>query len=292
MPNPNGTSPFVCKFLSEENFSLAHQKFVEAFSDYMFRFQLSERLFRNHIVLNGVDLSRSMGCFDNGELVGLSLNGFGEWNGLPTVYDAGTGVVPSHRKRGISEAMFQMMLPIFKDQGYRQCLLEVITENEPAIKLYEKLGFERIRTLYLMQAENLEPIAAISDGIEFRDVKTLDLPHLCSFAEGRPSWQNSWAAIGRTLPLRRIIGAFEGEQCVGFIAYATGVGRISQIAVHPEYRRRGVADRLLDAMRADTPPGHKPQVINIDAAITDAVEFFRRRGFEIILRQYEMRKLL
>ena len=120
MPETNENSHFVCTFLNDECFETAHLKFVEAFSDYLIAFQLSEQQFRNHIKLNAVDLNRSMGCFDDGELVGLSLNGFGQWNNVPTVYDAGTGVIPSHRKRGISESMFRTMLPIFQNDGYEQ----------------------------------------------------------------------------------------------------------------------------------------------------------------------------
>jgi len=34
-------------------------------------------------------------CFDGKKPVGLSLNGFGDWEGKPTIYDAGTAVLPA-----------------------------------------------------------------------------------------------------------------------------------------------------------------------------------------------------
>src|SRR5690349_9749272 len=109
-----------CCFLGEEHFAKLYATFTEAFSDYVYPFALTEGQFRNHLILNGVDLSRTAGCFVDGRLVGFSLNGFGEWEGLPTAYDAGSGVIPSHRRRHICESMFEMMLPVFRTDGIKQ----------------------------------------------------------------------------------------------------------------------------------------------------------------------------
>ena len=288
----NETSPFVCKFLSGDSIEIAHRKFVEAFSDYFISFQLSEQQFRNHIALNAVDINRSIGCFDGGELVGLSLNGFGDWNGVPTVYDAGTGVVPTHRRRGLSEMMFRTMLPLFKDSGYRQCLLEVLSQNVPAIRLYEKLGFESTRSLYLMQAATLKADVPAPRGIVFREIENPDMKRLAALGDGCPSWQNSSEAVERSILMKRVIGAFDGDECVGYIAFSAGVGRLAQIAVRPDRRRRGIATKLLAEMQTDTRPGHNMQVINIDARLSESVGFFRNRGFDVTLEQYEMLKVL
>src|SRR5215218_172222 len=292
MPVPNENSHFVCKFLDAESFQLIHRKFVEGFSDYLVPFKLSEQQFRNHIVLNAVDLNRSIGCFDGGDLVGLSLNGFGRWDGVPTIYDAGTGVIPSYRKRGVSESMFRTMFPILKDDGYEQCQLEVISQNVPAVRLYEKLGFERTRSLYLMQATELKAENSEAHGIEFHDIDSPDMSYLSSFGEGKPSWQNSNEAVERSILMKRLIGAFDVEDCVGYIVFSAGVGRVSQLAVRSDHRRRGIATGLLMKMKTDMRPGFNMQVINIDAGLTGSVEFFRSCGFEAILEQFEMRKVL
>ncbi len=77
----NETPSFTCRFLNENHFDLVLEKFLEAFSDYPHRFDFDAVRFRNHINLNAVDLDRSVGCFANGEMVGFTLNGFGDWNG-------------------------------------------------------------------------------------------------------------------------------------------------------------------------------------------------------------------
>src|SRR4051794_13604048 len=142
-----------CCFLGEEHFAELYATFTEAFSDYVYPFALTESQFRNHLVLNGVDLNRTAGCFVDERLVGFTLNGFGDWGGIPTVYDAGTGVTAPYRRRGICSSMFDMMLPKFKNEGIGQCLLEVITSNAAAVRLYEKLGFHITRELALLQCD-------------------------------------------------------------------------------------------------------------------------------------------
>src|SRR3982751_5092132 len=107
MDNGNKTTFHGCRFLGTEHIAALYCTFLEAFSDYVFPFALTESQFRNHIDVNAVDLERTAGCFDDGRLVGFSLNGFGEWHGKSTIYDAGTGVVPAFRRQGISREMFE-----------------------------------------------------------------------------------------------------------------------------------------------------------------------------------------
>jgi ribosomal protein S18 acetylase RimI-like enzyme len=170
--------------------------------------------------------------------------------------------------------------------------LEVISRNEPAIRLYEKLGFGRTRSLYLMQASDLRTSSRTPDGVEFRELERPDMCHMASFGDEKPSWQNSAEAVRRSILMKRVIGAFEGDECVGYLVYSAGVARVSQIAVRPDRRRRGIGSGLLSRMLTDLRPGFEPQVINIDAGATDAVAFFESRGFGVVLEQYEMLKVL
>lgn len=292
MVNVNKTASRTCRFLSEEWHAELYKVFTAAFSDYVFPFALTEDQFVNHLQLNGVDLSRTVGCFEADALIGFSLNGFGDWKGKPTVYDAGTGVLLSHRRQGVSEAMFEMMIPIFKDQGIEQFLLEVITANDPAIRLYEKLGFERMRELSLMELEGELGSTPADDSITIVEIDNPNWEDLCVLWDkgGRPSWQNSIDAVTRIAHLRTIAGAFIDGRCVGYVAYSSKYGRIAQLAVDAAHRHQGIAHRLLEKVQADAVPGYALQVINIDTAIDGGVRFFENLGFKERLRQYEMLK--
>ena len=55
-------------------------------------------------------------------------------------------VMPLHRKKGIGEALVTKAMEAMKLCNAKQCYLEVRVTNDPAIKLYKKLGFEIART--------------------------------------------------------------------------------------------------------------------------------------------------
>lgn len=289
MDHRNETPTFECRFLDETYFEILLEKFGEAFSDYARPFELDFVRFRNHINLNAVDLSRSVGCFEGDRIIGFSLNGFGEWKGKQTVYDAGTGVIPDRRRLGASEAMFNFMVPIFKEAGAEQFLLEVITHNTPAVNLYKKLGFEIERELLFMEAPaSLDNSTQPNSDIEVRRVSAHDLGRLKELWDAGPSWQNSNAAVARSEPLKTILGAFLDGECAGYVVYSTGLGRIAQFVVNNRFRKRGIGSRLLTEMQSELNPGSKMQVINLDKALTDTVQFFENRGFKQVLAQYEM----
>lgn len=292
MDKGNETALRNCRFLGEDHFQQLYEAFIEAFSDYVFPFALTETQFRNHIDLNAVDLARTAGYFDSDKLVGFSLNGFGDWEGRPTVYDAGTGVIPAMRRRGISEAMFEMMLPRFRERGISQCLLEVITANAGAIRLYEKLGFTPTRELVLLQCDGKIKAAVTGPNVEIRDIEELDWPLFKSFWDGHPSWQNSAEAVDRSMHLKRVLGAFKNGHCVGYLVFSSRFGRVAQMAVGKAHRNRGIGTALLQGLQEETESGYSLQVINIDRSLTEAVAFFRRRGFYERLAQFEMLKPL
>ena len=289
MGDVNETVLKHCRFLDDSFFEPLYEAFIEAFSDYVVPFALTVPQFKNHIRLNGVDLSRTVGCLRDGRLVGFSLNGFGDWNGRPTVYDAGTGVVPSHRRKGMSDAMFEFMMPQFKADGIERFLLEVVTTNTAAIGLYEKLGFVPGRTLALLQCDTtITSSPDLPDGLEIRDILQPDWKLLTAFWDGQPSWQNSIAALTRNWGMKRMLGAWIGDRCVAYVVFSSAFGRVSQMSVDKAFRGQGVGTALAKAMQSTIDQGFSLQVINIDRSLVDAIEFFKKLGFYERLCQYEM----
>jgi len=291
MTRPNETTLREYRFLSDAYFPKLYGTFVEAFSDYVFPFVLREDQFRNHIELNGVDLTRSAACLENGDVIGFSLNGFGTWCGKRTVYDAGTGVIPRFRRQGISNRMFDMMLPVLEADGIEQFLLEVVTTNEAALRLYEKLGFKPVRELALMQCDNPVPVSDDErNGIQLRSMDDPDWDVFLQFWEGEPSWQNSCDAIDRSSDRKRILAAYIAGECVGYVIFSATFGRIAQIAVSRDFSGHGVGRRLVREVQDGIAPGYALQVINADKTIARVNDFFRELGFYERLAQYEMIK--
>ena len=53
-------------------------------------------------------------------------------------------VHPDYRRRGIAEKLIMALVQALKERKSHWLMLEVRASNEPAIKLYEKLGFSEV----------------------------------------------------------------------------------------------------------------------------------------------------
>ena len=58
------------------------------------------------------------------------------------------GVLPAHRGQGLGAFLLQRALDGFRHVGLTRGSLEVTAQNKAAIRLYERMGFFRCRTLY------------------------------------------------------------------------------------------------------------------------------------------------
>lgn len=58
------------------------------------------------------------------------------------------GIVPQHRGLGLGTLLVDRSLKGFRRAGLRRAYLEVTAQNKCAIKLYERMGFSKARTLY------------------------------------------------------------------------------------------------------------------------------------------------
>jgi len=61
--------------------------------------------FAQRIQRDAVQLEISAGAFAENMPVAFYMNGLGLWQGKQTVYDAGTGVIPEYRGRGIAKEL-------------------------------------------------------------------------------------------------------------------------------------------------------------------------------------------
>jgi len=282
----------MCRFLDESFREELYHTFIAAFSDYVLPFELTYEQFQLHLRLNAVDLGSSVGIFHDDKMIAFTMNGVDDWNGRRTIYDAGTGVLPVHRRSGHGMSMFDDTLPHFKQAGLEQYLLEVISTNTNAVSMYEKLGFIKERELLLLQTTNEIVCSSKPDGLTIRPITDPDWNQLTTFWDGYPAWQNSVAAIERCRDAKHIIGAFIDGDCVGYVVFSTRSPKIAQIAVAREYRRRGIGTHLLASVRENSAINMPTKVLNLDRSIQSATAFFDHHGFEIEILQYEMRREL
>lgn len=58
------------------------------------------------------------------------------------------GIVPSYRDQGLGSSLLLRALQGFRESGVERVYLEVTAENEGAIRLYKRLGFRTVKTVF------------------------------------------------------------------------------------------------------------------------------------------------
>jgi len=225
-----------------ENISVARitAAFNEAFSDYIVAMQMTEASTAKKFKQDNIDLSLSPGFFVDGKLCGFIFHGIGKRGGVPVIWNGGTGVVPDQRGKGITNQLYQFILPTLRNKGFDQTVLEVIKGNDPAIHIYEKNGFERTRQLECYKGDVLSDKAV--EGIVFKNVDKIDWPLFHSFRSWEPTFQNNDHKIALLEDDAKVIGAYDGASLVGYIIVLDDpeAGSVFQFAVKDTHRKKGI----------------------------------------------------
>jgi len=262
--------------------------FMEAFADYDTQWDAGqiEAMFRRR----GFDPSCSFAAFDGDRIVAFTCNGVGDFCGRRTVYDTGTGTVKEYRGRGLAAAIFEHALPLLRERGMEQYLLEVLQHNAKAVSVYRKLGFEIRREFAFFSQTNSaveSRLPGSGPSFEIVPVRLEEHPEFIGFGDFQPSWQNGFDSIRRAGGDIVCLGARAGEQMAGYLAFAPDSGDVAQLAVDPRFRRRGAGSLLLQrALELNRGPAIK--IINTELGCVSVEGFLAAKKIPIRGKQFEM----
>ena len=275
--------------------TLLHSAFLEAFADYaMDASGTTEDRLLLRMKKNAVDYGVSPGLYDEDRLVGFTLIGIDSWGGSLTAYDAGTGIVPEFRRQGWARKLFDHALPALRERGVEQFALEVLQQNQPAIKAYRKSGFEIVRKLRCYAAAVEELRSRIDSSVlEIRPIDRQTFSRLEPSADWLPSFENRFTALDAIDTNVQMFGAFDDETCVGGLAYSPPLKWLLSLLVDREYRRRGVGTLLLQHLAKQlSDSSTRLSALNVDTSDGGMPSFLTDLGFEHLVDQYEMQREL
>ena len=285
--------PCELRFLSKDDLPDVYATFVEAFSDYAVDMRYNtEPGFAQRAVKNSVEFGSSVGAYDGGRMVGFTLVGVDDWRGTRCAFDAMTGIVKSHRGQGIAGKMFDTMLPRLRTAGVKEFWLEVLQSNAPAIKAYHRTGFRTVREFdcFQLKLEAISSNGQAAGAIEVQAIERADLPLYVDYLDWQPSWENSFAAIGRIPDEVLLLGARYAGERAGVLVYYPTLSWIMCLAVDRPYRRKGIAGALLRALKkrigASAP---LIKMIGVEHADGGMLRFLKQAGFAVYTALYEMR---
>jgi hypothetical protein len=75
-----------------------------------------------------------------------TIQGIRDYTGLGAIQNL--GVTPEHRGRQLGTCLLLQSLAGFQQAGLRRAFLEVTAQNGDAIRLYQRMGFSKARTVY------------------------------------------------------------------------------------------------------------------------------------------------
>jgi ribosomal-protein-alanine N-acetyltransferase len=120
------------------------------------------------------------------------------------------------------------------------------------------------------------------------EIRALEAADLAAIEEIEQSayptpWSRSMFASELAKPTSICLGAFEGEELVGYVINSRYVDawHVMNVAVDPDHQRRGVASRLLERLfeltRDDERRGY---TLEVRVSNEGAIELYERLGFE------------
>jgi ribosomal protein S18 acetylase RimI-like enzyme len=248
------------------------------FEAYFVPIQFNTSTFLNMLRRDGIDLTASRVLLADDQPCGIALIARRGW----TSRLAAMGIIRESRGRGAGTWFMDELIHEAHRRGEREMVLEVIEQNEPAVKLYETSGFRTVRRLVGF-IRNPAGQAGESDlaEIDLRELGRLISQH------GLPDlpWQLSGESIAEMNPPAR-------AYCQDRAYLAISDPRAEHVViwsllVEPEARGRGQAAAILKSLAAH----HLDKTWHVPAIFPEEFEqVFARAGFERDeLSQWQMR---
>ncbi|WP_027409396.1 GNAT family N-acetyltransferase [Anoxybacteroides tepidamans] len=180
------------KRLSECTFEEAVKAWNAGFEGYYFDATTTVDNFVKRLVGEGLSPKLSIVAFQGHEPIGIVKNGVRLFNKTKIAWNGGTGVASAYRGKGIGKALMETTLAIYQEEGVELATLEAISDNQKAISLYEKMGYEIVDDLEYLELKGAQPnpFGSIQEYIVEQTIpqEVSFLP----FYKGQNPWQTQW----------------------------------------------------------------------------------------------------
>lgn len=217
---------------------------TRSFEGYPVPISINETALHTMIRRDGIDLTASRVMMKDDEAVGIAFIARRGW----TSRLAAMGIAVNARHSGLGTWAMERLLEEARGRGEKEMLLEVIEQNPAGVRLYEKVGFKKIRRLvgYKLETPQVDSDVVIEE-IDIRELaRTVtyhgmkDLP-----------WQLSGTSIMQHTPPSRAF-KLNDAYCLISAPEATDIA-IQSVLVKARSRGAGLSEVLMRALFAKFP---------------------------------------
>ena len=255
------------------------------FEDYFIPIQFTNSMFLNMLHKDGIDLAISRVLLVDDIPCGIALvapRGARHVSRL-----AAMGIAKENRGKGAGSWFMKHLIDEACERGDKEMVLEVIEQNEPAVRLYWNYGFESVRRLVGYTCKSKDRVDN-----EQGELLEIDLPQMGQLISqhGLPDlpWQLSGESIVQMSPP---VHAYRWEQA--YIVLSNPEAEhvaIWSLLVEPEARGRGMASEMLKRVIAT----YARKTWHVPALCPEELgKVFERAGFgKETLSQWQMKRSL
>ncbi|MGG1572647.1 GNAT family N-acetyltransferase [Fictibacillus sp. NRS-1165] len=278
------------------SFQEAVDLFNEGFKHYFTDITLTVDSLIKKLANEDLSPEKSVVAFDQEKPVGFVMNGFRTVDGQKASWNGGTGIIPEYRGNGVGKEMISACMGIYEEEGVDLLLLEAISENTRAIKLYESMGYSVFDELaFFVNHESLSERAFYHEGdYDYihgipQDVKDIE------FYQHMTPWQTQYQSIkdGESMTVK------SGRETVGYAVFKR--------TINASRKREGIAlyqceakpghDKAADVIQFMLREIYRPaegacrrMTVNFSKSNTLVCESLSKEGFTVMIEQVHMSK--
>ncbi len=204
---------------------------------------------------------------------------------------AAMGIAKELRGKKAGSWFMERLIHDVHERKDREMVLEVIEQNEPAVRLYQKYGFQSVRRLigFVRSAKSEKPAIQVDDYAPLEEIDLSKMGRLI-LQHGLPNlpWQLSGETIALLNPPARAYTC--GEAYIAISNPEVEHVVIWSLLVEAEARGKGLAVELLKQVTAT----HEDKTWHVPAILPEELGIiFERAGFQREeLSQWQMRLII
>ncbi|WP_456438443.1 N-acetyltransferase family protein [Psychroserpens sp.] len=267
----------IVRHLGHTDFKTIMECFLSAFENYYVKMPTDYDFYKQRWKAAKVDFNLSYGMFDDDQLVGFIIHAIDERQGEHIAFNTGTGVIPEYRGKKIVKSIYEYAIPDLIRNGITKSVLEVIIENEKAVKAYEGVGFKICKTFKCFGGELVAGESQVEvEKIPFHEVLWEQIPNQDKY---------SWDFHSRCLKNGNssYYYVYNENKVESFFAINIENGTINQLEVL--VNQKGNWNRLLWAVHSVL---KQVRIINVDDRLVDKLAALEQAGLKKTVNQYEM----
>ncbi|WP_258102854.1 GNAT family N-acetyltransferase [Marinoscillum sp. MHG1-6] len=278
------------KTFSESDIIPLFEAFSLAFSANDVPFRPSLEQFRNRIFRKLGIVNEVSGLLTSGSMVvAFVLHTINRNGNKLTAYNGGTGVIPYYRGNGHAIEVYSWLFPKLQNLGVNNILLEVIDNNQRAIELYKKMGFNFVRTFKCFKLTSTIPNyhvdeLIIAEAKQWNSGYAVFDSYETSFLDSIPHLQTSFD--NETMLISSI-----DDQVVGYVIFQSALGRISRLAVMEHFRGKHVASALVREVQKRS-FSNEITIMNVPEDQQGTIQALQKMGFVNEVDQIEMELII